>query len=534
MTAISTLSLTKAPQVSGLDHQTQALADELFAAWRDKFPRNLLRQQYVDMKQGLKNLRIAVPEALEDLEIVMGWPEKAVSMHSDRYIFNGITSPLGGDDPLELRSVLRDNRFGDELQQAIQSAHTHALAFASTTRGSVADGEPEVLIQFHSALWSAGLWDKRRRAIKGALFIEATDSLGRPSSLMLCTPFEWIRCQQLGGSWYLTWREGHVLGRVPIEPLPVKPDLDRPFGRSLISREVMSLTDRAVRTSLRLDVHSELFHAPHLLLLGADKETFTDSAGNPIPILKWYMSQLNTVSRDEDGNIPNLEIISQQSPQPHLDTLRMLSSQFASSVSIPVDALGITRENPESAAAKEMAEKELIVAVSRNERTMGASLGRILENVITIRDGLSEVPEEAKTLNIRWRNPAMPSVVTQSDAMVKQIAAIPKIGETTVALEELGWSEEQILRAEAEWRSSSLRESVTALAGQFSASPSGDAASGAEDAELKRMQILRTQMDAIGIARRAGVNADVAAATVGLPGLKFDPGTPITLKQDGE
>ena len=54
--------------------------------------------------------------------------------------------------------------------------------------------------------------------------------------------------------------------------------------------------------------------------------------------------------------------------------------------------------------------------------------------------------DEVRNLATRWRNPAMPSVVSQSDAVVKQISAIPDLAQTDVALEELGYSAEQIVR----------------------------------------------------------------------------------------
>jgi len=54
--------------------------------------------------------------------------------------------------------------------------------------------------------------------------------------------------------------------------------------------------------------------------------------------------------------------------------------------------------------------------------------------------------DEVRNLATRWRNPAMPSVVSQSDAVVKQISAIPELAQTDVALEELGYSAEQIVR----------------------------------------------------------------------------------------
>ncbi|GAA1323098.1 hypothetical protein GCM10020360_28160 [Nonlabens tegetincola] len=46
--------------------------------------------------------------------------------------------------------------------------------------------------------------------------------------------------------------------------------------------------------------------------------------------------------------------------------------------------------------------------------------------------------------------------------------------------------------------------------------------------------MLKVKADAVGVLRRAGVDANDAAERAGLPGLKFIPGQPITIKQADE
>ena len=42
--------------------------------------------------------------------------------------------------------------------------------------------------------------------------------------------------------------------------------------------------------------------------------------------------------------------------------------------------------------------------------------------------------------------------------------------------------------------------------------------------------MLKAKADALGVLRRAGVDANDAASRVGLDGIKFIPGNPITIK----
>lgn len=49
--------------------------------------------------------------------------------------------------------------------------------------------------------------------------------------------------------------------------------------------------------------------------------------------------------------------------------------------------------------------------------------------------------------------------------------------------------------------------------------------------DLETAQIVKAQADALGVLRRAGVDAEDAATRSGLAGVKFIPGQPITIKQ---
>ena len=85
-------------------------------------------------------------------------------------------------------------------------------------------------------------------------------------------------------------------------------------------------------------------------------------------------------------------------------------------------------------------------------RVNGYALSRVYQNIVMLRDGLTEVSTELAGLSTRWRNPAMPSIVSQADAMMKQITAVPDLAYTDVALEEFGYTKEQITRIRARAR----------------------------------------------------------------------------------
>lgn len=474
-------AMPSAPQVHGLDAVTQDLLGELFAQWAQKMPRNIERTVYLDGKNRLKDLKIAIPPHLRDeLEVVLEWPEKAVYFLGNRIVWDGVTSPDGADDPFGLRETLRANRFGLEVQQAIIGSLAHSTAFVSTTPGRRDMGEPDVLVLMHSALWATGLWSRTTRSLRAGLLINDVDDLGRPTQMTILTPAESIICTK-GADWYVEDVIPHRLGRVPLEPLPFRPTLDRPFGRSRINRVVMSLTDRAVRAGCRMEVHSELFSALKLLLFGVEEDAFTDESGKRLPLWDWYMGRFNTLTKDEDGDLPKLEKISAESPEPHIAIKRQLAAEFSGATGVPLGSLGIQTDNPSSAQAINEVREETIIEAAVAGSTYGEYLHRVYENVVMIRDGLDAPPAGMGDLISKWKNPARPSVVSQSDAVVKQVTAIPELAQSQVILEELGYSDAQITRIEADLRRARGRANLAALVEAGRRSARADALSATDE-----------------------------------------------------
>ena len=442
-----------APAVQGLDPQTQAVLNEMVAQWLARVPRNIERMVYLDAKNKLNDLGVSLPPQLVDkLDVVVGWPEKAVYEVANRIVLEGLTLPDGSPDPFELKRLLRDNRFAVEFPQSVASSLAQSCSFVTTTPGDVTAGEPPVLIMFHSALWATGLWDRRRRGLKAGLLISDTDKLGHPTVLTILLPTEHVVCSKSSDGWYVTDVIPHSLGRTPMELLPFRPTTDRPFGRSRIDRTVMSLTNRAVRAGARLEVHSELFTSMKLLLMGADEESFKDKDGNLVPLWSFYMGRLNMLSKDEDGDTPTLEQIAAESPEPHIAIARQLASQFSGHTGVPLSSLGISTDNPESADAKQMAREDIVNDVEKQHVIYEFALSRAFEDAVMIRDRLAEPPAEMIDLGFRWRRADRPTLAAIADAGAKQVTALPAVADTEVGMELVGLSPDQIQRVQAERR----------------------------------------------------------------------------------
>jgi hypothetical protein len=435
------------------------ILQQLLAQWSAKLPRNRLRTAYYDGIQALQDFGIAIPPAMKRFETVLGWPAKAVDGLARRCQFDGFVLPGQAQDPYDLTGLIVDNHLGIEIPQVVVSALTHSVAFVAVTRGDVAAGEPEVLVTSRSALHGTGLWDRRRRELRAALAIVDADETGLATELVLYLPDAVVTLTRSGGRWSQV-AQRNPLGRVPVVPIRFRPDLLRPFGRSRITRAVMSLTDSALRTVLRSEVSAEFYSSPQRWILGADEAAFTGQS-------RWdvVLGRILAIQRDEDGNTPEVGQYPQMSMQPHMDQLRGWAQLFAGETSLPLSSLGIAPDaNPSSAEAIHAAKEDLIVEAESATQVFGAGLARVARTAIMLRDGLDTEPDDLRRLQARWRNPATPSVAAASDALMKQATVLPWLADSEVALEMLGYDQPTITRLLADRRRTQARSTIDALA----------------------------------------------------------------------
>ncbi|MCA9843250.1 MAG: phage portal protein [Dehalococcoidia bacterium] len=458
--SIANLIATTGP-IAGLSDDEKAAFSELWSVWTSKLRRNMLRKQYYEQRNVLKDLGIAIPPHLTDLELVLGWPAKAVDVLARRCRVDGFVSPgmSGDDDPFGVQDAWLRNDLHIEMPQTIRSALKYSCAFLSVTRGMASLGEPEVMITSHSALYAAATWDAARRRLATALTVTDMDSAGRATGWVMFLPGVTIRAVFDNG-WMID-RFEHTLDRLPVEVIPFAPDLDRPFGCSRISRAVMGLSDSALRTLFRMEIHAEFFSSPQRYAMGADESMFQDADGNPISQWQAIIGRVWAAGRDPDtGDVPQLGQFAATSPQPHTDQLRTLSAAFCAESSIPLSELGIVHDaNPTSAEAIEAAERPLVQIARDTHDNFGPRIARAMVTAVQIRDGLDEPSPELLRLTTQWRDPEEIPQSSSGDFLIKLIQALPWLAESRIPLEQLGWSADTIERAFADRR----RANVTGL-----------------------------------------------------------------------
>ena len=414
---------------------------DLLDLWQSKLGRNMLKMRYYNGKNVLKDFGISIPPSLLNVETVVGWPQKAVDAMAVRSRFDGFTA-ADNEVQATLNRLVSAANLKMKYRQAAQSTLIHSCSFATVQMGY--DGFPR--IDLHSAETAAARWDDAAGRIAYGMVINSfKDNKPIEITLYLDNAAVHLWDTDLG---FWDWdAQPYSMGRPTMEPLSYRPTFDKPFGQSRITRAVMSITDSAVREALRTEISAEFFTSPQKYLLGADPDVFAHKS-------RWeaYLGSIIAIGRSEDGDVPVFGQLPQGSMQPHSDYFRNLAARFSGETNIPISTLGVIHDNPASAEAIYAASEPLIIEVDDFNESAREMLRNVaLMAMAAILDvPLDQLPDQYRDFTPNFRNPAMPSVVSQTDAMTKLAAVVPGFAGTDVFWEQVGFPEDMRRKVETE------------------------------------------------------------------------------------
>ena len=408
---------------------------------------NVTKKRYYEGHITLNevNLGLALPSGLRNLEIGCAWGEKTVDVLASRSMFDGFVGS-NGTDATEMTRIMSANNLRAAYMKACKDELLYGCTFATLT----ADPAIGCRIRFYSPESAAAEWSGETGRILAGFAIMDSDDNENPTCIQYHTDTSVWVLRRINDNW--TAEEyRHPMGRPLMEPLVWNPTNAKPFGRSRLKEPIRRLIQAYVRTIANATIGLEFATSPQKYLLGITDDQY-DALVNQ-KFRTYVGSVLAATTNPDTGEKPTFGQLSQGTIEPHVQMLRMLSTQFSAATGLSVTDVGVVNDaNPTSSDAILAQTQTLILLAEQLNAGNGDSLYTIsqMAQAIARNVTLEELTDEEREIMAHFKNPSMPSVAVTADAAIKIASARPNFAGTDVFAEMIGFDQADIRRIKAQ------------------------------------------------------------------------------------
>ena len=327
-----------------------------------------VRYNYYEMKRLPSDPSPVIPDRLSAIYgAKLGWCTKAVDSLANRLIFDGFEN-----DNFDLWEIFQLNNKDVFFDSAIRSALISACCFVYISAGE--DDYPR--LQVIDGKNATGMIDPITNLLTEGYAILETDDNGNILTEAYFTP-------DRTEIYYVGEKDPSVISNSTGYPLLVpviyRPDANRPFGQSRISRDCMDLQDKARYTITCMEVLREFNAFPQKYILGTAEDSGFDK------VKATYTSFLE-ISKDEDGDKPSIGQFSQATMTPFIEQLNSYAKLFAGITGLTADDLGFVSNNPSSAESIKAAHADLERVASKAQEVFGSGFLNVGIVAASLRD----------------------------------------------------------------------------------------------------------------------------------------------------
>jgi hypothetical protein len=441
--------------IVGLPDAEKAMLADLIGVYNYHESSNHVKERYYEgrIRVGEANLGIALPKGIQGLEIGCSWGAKTVDVLASRSMFDGFVG-MNGADIDQLAGIVADNNLIAEYSKSSRDELKFGCTFATLAQDS---GLPnKCRIRFHSPKSASALWNGAKGRIDCGMAVidsvkdESMKSAWKPMIINLYTDTDtWVlKFEQYRWS---AEKHPHRMGRPLMEPMIWNATTMKPFGRSRIKEPIRRLIQGYVRTIANATIGLEFSTAPQKYLLGVTDDQYDAIVNDKF---KQYVGNILAATYNpETGEKPTFGQLQQGSISPHVEMLRVLSTQFSAATGLTVTDTGVVNDaNPTSSDAILAQSQTLVTMAEELNRGNGNALRTIALMALAISNDttIDKLEPEQKEIVAHFKNPAMPSVAVTADAAIKIASARENFASTDVFLEMIGFDQADIRRIRAQ------------------------------------------------------------------------------------
>lgn len=474
---------------------------DLFDTWHSVRGRNLCLTELYRMHNKIVDLGVIdMPVQLATANEVVGWPTKAVNVMAVRSKFDGFV--FSGAQNADLDAICRINNMRSKYTRACKGSLVHGLsAFTVMKAGN------SVKVRSYSANQCAIKWDKDEERIACGVVLAQVDDNGTASRYVVHEPSAVLTIDRVGENVDRTgkhvrwvWKcegEKHAIGRPLMQPLVFDADDDRPLGHSRITPEVISITEKAMRDVLNMDVASAFWAFPQRYMLGVDRGLFADDVvgrrtvededGNVYRLrtrMETYLGRIMAISRDNSGEVPQ---VGQFQPLDITNLVHVFENdaqRFSGATHVPLAQLGVLSNTYTSSDALGAANDPLILDVETMNVANGEAMAGLARLILCVKRNCTEddLGVDEQSVDAYFQDPSQPTLAARADGWTKLASSDKSIVGTRVWYEGLGFKQATIDRLNGEKDSASATQAL----GKIAEAVAGGGAAGAGDGPTRR------------------------------------------------
>lgn len=437
--------------VEGLPEEEQRKLNYLEWIWQYHYWNNIKKARYYEgkVRLGEVNLGIALPGPMRNLEIGCSWGSSTVDVLASRSMFDGYVGSTGNSAD-SMRPIIQRNHLITEYRKACRDELEYGCTFAALS-GDVGNAR----VKFYSPQCAAAAWDDEQNRIDcGFAFQDLrkdeSESNWNPRHVLFYTATDTWELVRTGSRWTAEQHQ-HRFGVPMMVPLVWNATSQKPFGQSRLKEPIRHLIEGYVRTVADATIGLEFSTAPQKYLMGVTDDQYDALISDKF---KQYIGSIIAATPNpETGQNPTVGQFQQGTIEPHVQMLRILSTQFAAATGLTVTDTGVVNDaNPMSSDAI-LAQSQRLVSLAEDLNGGNAdALYEIAVMLLAIEKGTTplELDDESLDIIAHFKNPAMPSVAVTADAAIKIASAREGFASTDTFLEMIGFGQADIRRIKAQ------------------------------------------------------------------------------------
>lgn len=414
------------------------------------------KYEYYNATQPTKDLGISLPKNFSRMKPGVGWASRAVNTIGDRLNFDGFAKDTFG---------INDLFASANAPEVLNKAKTDALIAGCSFVAVLPSEDNSIKMLPFTATEATGVVDDKTGLLETGLAVvkwypfDDKYTAWKDWSKVGLIPANYLLFRPNYTAYFENQQLKYVVenptGRPLLHVLTHRQSADRPFGKSRISNTVRRIVDEVGRLKIRYEIAAEFYSAPQRYVNGL-AEGATDNTN-----LESALGKLWAITKDEDGEHPEIGQLAQMSINQFSDQKKDLARDFCAETALTLRNLGYETSNPTSAESLSAMSDDLLLEAQESQTELGRQYKEIAISMRLILDKNNNIPDGLKTIEPVWKPLFQLDIGSAGDAAIKLLQAMPELAGTTTLYRMLGMSirdAEELLRNRNNQRPSNFME----------------------------------------------------------------------------